>query len=93
MIYAFVQITITDPEMMAKYAEVAGAALQKYGAAPVAMSKEPTRLEGDAAAPSRAVLLGFPDRDAAMGWINDPELADIHALRRSAGDSEITLIG
>ncbi|MEP6020869.1 MAG: DUF1330 domain-containing protein [Paracoccaceae bacterium] len=93
MIYAFVQITITDPDTMAKYAELAGAALQKYDASPVAMSKTPTRLEGDAPAPSCAVLLGFPDREAAMGWINDPELADTHALRRAVGDSEITLIG
>ena len=28
-----------------------------------------------------------------MGWVNDPELADVHALRRDGGDREITLIG
>lgn len=93
MIYAVVRLTITDPETFAAYAERAGAALAKWGAKPEAMSTEPTRLEGDAPVPGRAVLLSFPDRDAALGWINDPEFADIHALRRNSGESDILLIG
>lgn len=93
MVYAFVQLTITDPDTMARYGELAGDALKKYGATVAAMSKDPTRLEGDSPAPSRAVLLEFSDKDAALGWINDPDLAPVHALRRAAGDSEITLIG
>ncbi|WP_299922764.1 DUF1330 domain-containing protein [uncultured Pelagimonas sp.] len=93
MIYAFVQLTITDQDSFAAYAEQAGAALAKYGAKPEAMSASPTRLEGDAPAPGRAVLLSFPDRQAAMGWINDPELEAIHSLRRASGPCEITLIG
>lgn len=93
MVYAFVQITITDPAKFAEYASAAGPALARYGAKPEAVSQEPVRLEGDTPPPSRAVLLSFPDRDAALGWINDPEFADVHALRRGAGQSEITLIG
>ncbi|MGH1415343.1 MAG: DUF1330 domain-containing protein [Pelagimonas sp.] len=93
MIYAFVQITVTDPEAFAAYGKQASGALAKYGAKPEAMSTAPTRLEGEAPAPGRAVLLAFPNRDAALGWINDPELADIHALRRKSGPCEITLIG
>lgn len=92
MVYAFVQITITDPERFAEYAKAAGPALAKYGGKPEAMTTEPIRMEGDAPAPTRAVLLSFPDKDAALGWINDPEFADIHAIRRSSGASEITLI-
>ena len=93
MVYAFVQITITDPEVFGEYAKAAGPALAKYGAKPEAVSSEPTRLEGETAAPTRAVLLSFPDKEAALGWINDPDFADIHALRRNSGQSEITLIG
>lgn len=93
MIYAYVQITVTDNASFAAYAEKAGAALAKYGAKPEAMSTEPTKLEGDEPAPGRAVLLSFPDRDAALGWINDPDLAETHALRRASGPCEITLIG
>lgn len=93
MIYAFVELTVTNPDSFAKYGEKAGEALAKYGAKPAAMSTEPTLLEGPGDAPGRAVLLSFPDRKAALGWINDPELADTHALRQASGQCRITLIG
>ena len=92
MVYAFVQITVTDPDSFGAYAKEAGPLLAKWGAKPEAMSTEPLRLEGDAAAPTRAVLLSFPDKDSALGWIEDPEAQDVHALRRASGPCEITLI-
>jgi uncharacterized protein (DUF1330 family) len=93
MIYAVVQLTVTDPDAFKAYAEKAGAALAKYGAKPEAMTTAPTRIEGNAALPDRVVLLTFPDKEAALGWINDPELQDVHALRRASGTCDITLIG
>lgn len=93
MIYAFVELTVTEPQTFAAYAEKAGAALAKYGAKPEAMSTEPTLLEGDGDAPGRTVLLSFPDKEAAMGWINDPDLIETHKLRKTSGQSRITLIG
>ncbi|MCK0122530.1 hypothetical protein MWU61_18395, partial [Loktanella sp. F6476L] len=35
----------------------------------------------------------IPDKDAAIAWSTDPELADVHALRRGAGASDILLLG
>lgn len=93
MIYAVVQITVTDPKAFEAYSKLAGAALAKYGAKPEAKSVDPTRLEGQAPLPQRIVLLSFPDKDAALGWINDPELQETHALRRASGLCDITLIG
>lgn len=93
MIYAIVQLTVTDPDTLKAYAEKAGAALEKYSAKPEAMSAQPTRLEGNKPLPDRVVLLSFPDKNAALGWINDPELQDVHALRRASGTCDITLIG
>ena len=75
--YALVTLTITDPEKMAAYREVAGPALAKYGAEPVQVSPDAVWLDGDNNAPDVAVLLSFPDRDAALGWRNDPELASL----------------
>lgn len=92
MIYAVVNFTVTDSEMLTAYAAKAGPALAKWGGKPAAMSTEPTRLEGDSALPGRVVLLSFPDRNSALGWINDPELAEVHGLRRAAGKSDIVLI-
>lgn len=90
--YAFVTVTVTNPDSFAKYREVAGAALAKYDGAPVEVSREAQVIEGERTAPSVAVLLSFPDREAALGWINDPEFADVHALRQGAGESDILLL-
>ena len=92
MIYATVKLTIKDADMFAAYAERAGEALKKYGGAPVAQSKSPVVIEGDAATPSRVVILTFPDKESALGWINDSELSEIHALRSGSGQSEIILL-
>lgn len=90
--YAFVTVTVTNPESFASYRKQAGAALAKYGAKPVEVSPDSQVIEGDRDAPNVAVLLSFPDRQAALNWINDPEFADVHALRRGAGESHILLL-
>lgn len=92
MIYATVKLTIKDADMFSAYAERAGEALKKYGGAPVAQSTSPMVIEGSAEAPTRAVVLTFPDKESALGWINDPEFAEVHALRAGSGQSEIILL-
>ena len=93
MIYAIAQLTITNADSMAKYREVAGDALAKHGGKVEAASGAFTVLDGNPSLPNAAALLSFPDKDAALGWANDPDLADVHALRRNAGSSDILLLG
>lgn len=90
--YAQVTITLKDPETFAKYRELAGPALAKHKAKPLAVSKESNIIEGDGPAPDVAVILEFPDRAHAEAWINDPELAEVHALRNAGGNSRIVLM-
>ncbi len=90
--YAYVNLSITNPDSFAAYRERAGDALKKHGGAPLEVSKESEVIEGTATAPTVAVILTFPDREAVKAWINDPELADIHALREGSGTSTITLL-
>jgi len=89
--YAVVRLYLDDTETFAKYREQAGAALAKYKAAPLAVSKEAQTIEGEEKAPDVNVILTFPDRDHALGWINDADLQDIHNMRRGSGKSTITL--
>ena len=93
MNYAYAHINITNPASIAAYREKAGAALSKHGGALVTATPEATNLEGPLAVPSLAVLLSFPDKAAALAWINDPELASVHELRRGAGESSVILLG
>ncbi len=93
MIYAFVALKIANPDMLAAYRDRAADALAAHGGSVVAASKGTTALEGTPPLPDMAAILSFPDRAAAEAWISDPALAEIHALRRGVGQSDITLLG
>lgn len=93
MIYAIFKATIIDPGSIAAYRESAAAALAKHGGKVEQATPAPTALDGTPQIPDIAAILSFPNADAARAWINDPELASIHDLRRKAGDTEIMLLG
>jgi len=93
MIYAYAKITVTNPQALGKYRDVAGAALAKHGGNVESTAREFTVLDGNPDIPSVVALLSFPDKEAALAWSTDPELADVHAQRRSAGESDILLLG
>lgn len=93
MIYAYASLTVSNPDALARYRELAGAALARHGGKVEAATATARAIDGAPAIPDTAALLSFPDKDAALAWINDPALADTHALRRSAGASDIVLLG
>ncbi len=90
--YAIVTLKITAPEQLAAYRERAGEALAKYCGAVAQASSELTLLEGGPDLPQLAAILTFPEKASAKAWIDDPALADIHALRRGSGHSTIILL-
>lgn len=93
MIYAYAKLTVTNPQALAEYRDVAGAALAKHGGKVESAAREFAVLDGAPDIPDVAALLSFPDREAALAWSTDPDLADVHALRQSAGGSDILLLG
>ncbi|MEP5758475.1 MAG: DUF1330 domain-containing protein [Litoreibacter sp.] len=93
MIYAYAKITVNNPEALVKYRDVAGAALDKHGGKVESAAREFTVLDGAPDVPHVVALLSFPDKESAVAWSHDPELEDVHALRRSAGASDILLLG
>lgn len=93
MIYAYAALTVTNPEALAQYRDVASEALAKHGGKVEVGTGDITVLDGAPKAPNVAALLSFPNKDAALAWAHDSELADVHALRRSAGASDILLLG
>ncbi|MEX3011016.1 DUF1330 domain-containing protein [Hoeflea sp. TYP-13] len=90
--HAIVTLTITAPEQLTAYRERAGEALAKHGGAVAQASRELTLLEGGPDLPQLAAVLTFPDQVSARAWIDDPALADVHALRRGSGHSTIILL-
>lgn len=70
-VYAIVQVDVHDAEEYAKYAKLAGPAVQKYGGEFLARGGEVTVMEGSARA--RNVIIRFPDIDTAKAFYNGPE--------------------
>ncbi|MEE9389477.1 MAG: DUF1330 domain-containing protein [Paracoccaceae bacterium] len=92
-IHVIATMHVTNPDSLAKYRERAGDALSRHGGSVVQASGALAILEGDGEAPNVAALLTFPDEQAARAWIDDPELAEVHALRRNSGQSEVLMLG
>lgn len=92
MVYAYANIIVTAPESLTAYRDKAGDALAKHGGRVVQATPQQTILEGDRNATGIGAILEFDNAEAAKAWINDPELAVVHALRRNAGQSTVTLL-
>lgn len=82
MIHAFAHMNTAGAGMLAAHRKRAGEALARHGGRVVAFAASPTVLEGALPAPDSAVIIAFPDRAAALARIGDPELQEVHALRR-----------
>ncbi len=89
---ALAMITVTDKVALGAYREKAADALAKHGGSVITADPAPLVLEAANEAPSLAAVLSFPTPDAAQAWINDPDLADVHALRNQGGKSTIVVI-
>ncbi len=90
--YAVVQIVPQDETALAAYRAKALEAVRKHGGDGFAGGSSAETLEDTGAGATTVVVVAFPDADAAHAWINDPELADLHALRRKGAKSTIVLL-
>ncbi|UWQ16369.1 DUF1330 domain-containing protein [Jannaschia sp. M317] len=91
--YITVQLVLKDADVFADYRSQASAALAKHGGKILAGGPGSEVLEDTGAGPATAVMAAFPDAEAARAWINDPDLADVHALRKRGAQTMITLLG
>lgn len=91
-VQALALITITDRETLARYREAAAEALAKHGGTVLAGDPSPVVLEAAGDVPDLTALLGFPSVEAAKGWREDPDLAEVHALRNAGGKSTIIVL-
>ena len=70
-VYSIVHVDVHDAEAYAKYAEIAGPAVAKYGGEFLARGGKTVAKEGTARA--RNVIVRLPDWDAAETFYNSPE--------------------
>lgn len=92
MVYAIFTANITNKDSLAAYKPKAAEALARHGGSVAQASPAPLALDGAPAIPDLAAILSFPDTASAQAWINDPDLAAVHDLRRGAGETAILLL-
>ena len=90
--YAVVQLIPTDQAVLAEYRKLALAAVTKHGGRAFAGGPDAEVLEDTGAGSTMVLIVAFPDAVAARNWINDPELADVHAMRRKGAKTTIVLL-
>jgi len=90
--YVVVQLAPKDQPTLDEYFKVGGAAVKKHGGQPIAGGPNAEVLEDNGGGIPAKVLLSFPDAESAHAWMNDPELAEVHALRRNGGHTTMTLL-
>ena len=69
--YAVVQVDVRDADEYAKYAELAGPAVAKYGGEFLARGGEVSVMEGTSRA--RCVIIRFANMETAKRFYNGPE--------------------
>jgi uncharacterized protein (DUF1330 family) len=89
--YIIADVTVTNPEQYAEYIEWSTRAMRVHGAEVLVRGGQPEPLEGDWA-PSRIVVLKFPDVDAAKAFNASPEYARARACRAGAAIMRMVVV-
>jgi uncharacterized protein (DUF1330 family) len=90
--YVLSEVRSRDPELLARYRELAAASIARHGGRYLVRGREPVPLEGDWADPDRLVLVEFPDRAAAEAWYRSADYAEALAVRAGALDRRLLLV-
>ncbi len=89
-VYAMVHIDVTDAEEYAKYAAIAGPAVEKYGAEFLARGGKSLQMEGTGRA--RNVIIKFKDWESAEAFYASPEYQEALSYGLPASDREYTFV-
>ena len=83
-------VTVTDADAYAKYAELAGLAVQKHGGYFIARGGRYVQLEGQER--PRNVVAKFPSLEAAEACYNSPEYQQALAHAHQASERELLIV-
>lgn len=88
--YVVANIDVHDPELNARYRELARPIVEKYGGRYIIRGPQLEKLEGDFAL-HRLVTLEFPSAGAARTWYTSPEYQEVMKLRLASATSHLVL--
>lgn len=82
--YSITEVEVLDEAAAARYAEIAGASVARYGGRFLVLAASPDVVEGDADPRERIVILQFPSTADLRAWYDSPEYASGRELAASA---------
>ena len=89
--YLLAKLTITDQEAYGTYRSGFGNVFQQYGGEILAVSTDPTVLEGEWEA-TTTVLIRFDSRAEALEWYNSDGYQELVRIRQSASSGDFILM-
>ncbi len=89
--YFIVNARITDPDGLARYRASIGPSFEGRDIKILVSTNDATTIEGTPAG-ERAVVLEFPDREAALAWYNSDEYQEIVGQRLASTDGFAILV-
>lgn len=89
--YIIANIHVTDSERYKDYVAAVPALIAKHGGKYRVRGGDSSVLEGGWAT-GRLVVIEFPDRDAALGFYEDPAYVPLQSLRQSAAESDVLIV-
>ena len=89
-VYAVVQVDVHDAEEYAKYAELAGPAVEKYGGEFLARGGDVVIKEGVSRA--RCVIVRFPDLETAEAFYHGPEYQEALSYALPVSDRDYKFV-
>ncbi len=91
-VYLIAEMTWKNTDWLPAYLGVVPALVEKHGGRYVVQTGEIERLEGTRDKTDGIVVLEFPDRDAAMAFLDDPAYQEQKAARLENTVSETILV-
>ena len=89
--YLIVDIDEHDPDTYQTYIAQVPPLVARHGGTYLVRGGNPQTLEGDWA-PTRVVVLQFPDEAAARAFNDDPDYAPVKAIRHRASTGNMILV-
>ena len=90
-VYVIVNVEVKDPAAYERYRAGVPALIAKHGGEYLVRGGKPEVLEGSWNL-SRVALLRFPDRAAAMAFMEDPEYRPLKELRHRVANTDIVAV-
>lgn len=89
--YVVADIDVHDPARFGEYVSRVVPFVEKYGGSYLVRGGETTVEEGDWS-PNRLVIIAFPSRSAAEGFLADEDYQPVAAIRHEATTSNLVIV-